>query len=89
MCEPRISRQDLPRQPLGDGTVIFTTADGVCVLNATAVQVLELCDGTRTQAQVTRAFADRHPSEDARTATAQAAEALRIMLEHGLVKGVE
>lgn len=89
MCEPLLLKQDLPRHPLGDGTVICTTPDGVCVLNETAVEVLELCDGARTQAQVIREFADRHPSEDAQTAMQQAAEALRIMLEHGLVKDVK
>ncbi len=82
--EGRPRRKDLSSQELAGETLVYLPDGGVCTLNATAVEVWELCDGNRTHQQIADDFADLHPDEDKASLVSDAMEALSLLQHSGL-----
>ena len=58
----------------------------MCTLNPTAVEVWELCDGSRTREQIASAFADLYPGQAREALLQDARELLGLLEQYGLVK---
>jgi PqqD family protein of HPr-rel-A system len=70
---------------LGDEYLFYDRErDRVHVLNATAREILLLCDGTRTEEQIARQFAERYDVDPA-TAATDAQRTLQQLYELGLL----
>jgi len=80
----------LPWQQVGEDTLVFCRGGGICVLNATAQELLGLCDGTRPAAAVIAAFRALHPEQDPAVVAADAEAALQELRQCGVIAtGVE
>ena len=71
---------------LGDEYLFYDRhKDQVHVLNGTAREIFLLCDGSRTESEVTTAFADRY-DENRDEARKDAEETLKRLYELGLLE---
>lgn len=84
MSQSHPERRSLLTQRLQDETLVCTADDGVCALNETACQLLELCDGARTHDEIAAELARAYPDEDQRRVVADALQALSDLEAYGL-----
>jgi hypothetical protein len=82
---PRPKRvADLDVNDLDDGLIIFReSTDSVHHLNHSAAFVLELCDGSRTSADIAAVLAEAYGLSE--PPVAEAEDALRSLAEQGLI----
>ena len=83
--DSRPLRADLMCQQLPGETLVYMPGGAMCVINETAREIWDLCDGRRTNKQVAGAFADMHPDEDREDLVGDAIEVLSLLKDAGLV----
>jgi hypothetical protein len=85
ITEAVLQRGSLPQQKVAQETLVFCPGGGVVVLNETAQELLELCDGSRSRAEVMAAFVASYPGEDPPQLAREAGEVLDELLQHEII----
>lgn len=80
-----MQRGRLPQQKVAQETLVFCPGGGVVVLNETAQELLDLCDGSRSRAEVMAAFGAAYPGEDPLQLAREAGEVLEELLRHEII----
>lgn len=84
-ARPRL-REDLVFRQIDHELVVYDPlADRICLLNHSATAVLELCDGTRTPAEVAAEIRAAF-SLDSETARGEVERVLAELASHGLFR---
>jgi pyrroloquinoline quinone biosynthesis protein D len=60
----RLARRARLKHDAVRGSHVLLVPEAVLELNAQAVEVVALCDGTRTEADIVRVMSERHPAPE-------------------------